>query len=259
MSNPQSFPQKWILIRGLTRSHFHWFDFKSDLQKVFQLETVYTPELLGNGELSHLQTPESLIQCLESLRKQLPVLNEPVGIIGISLGGMMATEWSTRYPHEVSHLVLINTSSSQSPFYHRFKPQLYLQALKTILFSSPEKIEKFILSATSNTENWKFVLEKCIAFQKKHPVQISNFIQQLKLARVSHFEQKPVSKILILTAKNDRLVNFECSLKIAERWGLKAAVHPTAGHDLPLDDTKWILDQIQKEFSPYILSIKLSN
>jgi pimeloyl-ACP methyl ester carboxylesterase len=248
MSNPQNFPQKWILIRGLTRSHFHWFDFKNNLQKEFNLDIVYTPELLGNGELWHQSTPKNIAQCLESLRKQLPLLNGSVGIIGISLGGMLATEWAVRYPNEVSHLVLINTSSSQSPFYHRFKPQLYFQALRTILFSSPEKIEKFILNATSNTEHWKSVFEKCIEFQKTHPVQISNFIQQLKLARLSHFDQKPNCKVLILTAKKDRLVNFECSLKIAKRWDLKTLIHPTAGHDLPLDDSKWILDQIKNEF-----------
>ncbi len=250
MSNPQNFPQKWILIRGLTRSHFHWFDFKSDLQKEFNLDVVYTPELLGNGELSHQPTPENLTLCLESLRKQLPALNEPVGIIGISLGGMMAAEWSIRYPREVSHLVLINTSSAQSPFYHRFKPQLYLQALITIFSTTPEKIENFILTATSNSEKWKPVLDQCIDFQKTHPVKISNLIQQLRLARLSHFDQKPNCKILILTAKNDRLVNFECSLKIAGRWGLKSKIHPTAGHDLPLDDSKWILDQIRNEFRP---------
>ncbi len=250
MSNPQNFPQKWILIRGLTRSHFHWFDFKNVFKNSFNLKELYTPELLGNGEFAHLKTPQDILSCLESLRKQLPSLSDPVGIIGISLGGMLATEWSLRYPNEVSHLVLINTSSSQSPFYHRFKAQLYMQALKIIIFSTPEKIEKFILSATSNSEKWKPVLDQCIDFQKTHPVKISNLIQQLRLARLSHFDQKPNCKILILTAKNDRLVNFKCSLKIAERWSLKAKIHPTAGHDLPLDDSNWIIDQIRNEFVP---------
>lgn len=250
MSNPQNFPQHWILIRGLTRSHIHWFDFKEIFKKEFQLQAVFTPELPGNGELSQLQTPRDISTCIESLKKQLPPLNQSVGIVGISLGGMIAAEWAVRYPNEVSHLVLINTSSTHSSFYQRFKPNLYLQVLKTILFSTPARIENFILRATSNTNKWKNVLAECIQLQHKHPIQISNFIQQLRLARSSAFNNKPHCKILILTSEKDRLVSHKCSVEIARNWNLQPRIHPTAGHDLPLDDADWIVDQVRSEFKP---------
>jgi pimeloyl-ACP methyl ester carboxylesterase len=248
MNNTQSFPQKWILIRGLTRSHFHWFDFKNNFQKKFQVDSVLAPELAGNGELSHLKTPKNISLCITQLKTQLPNFQQPIGIIGISLGGMIAARWAQEYPNDVSRLVLINTSSNLSPFYHRFRPSIYLNVLKAVFFSKAFAIENFILKTTSNTENWKSVFSQCVRFQEIHSIQISNLIQQLKIAGKTDLSHKPNCPVLILTAKNDRLVNYQCSLDIAAAWNTTAHIHPTAGHDLPLDDSDWILNQIQSEF-----------
>ncbi len=249
MNKNKKFPKKWILIRGLTRSHFHWFDFKTELQQALNLESVETPELPGNGYLSELNTPDNLTDCVAELRTQIQITNEPVGLFGISLGGLIATKWAHDYPNDVSHLVVINSSFSSSPFYHRLKSKNYFKILLTVFSKKPTDIEKFILQATSNTENHRAILQASIDFQKKHPIRFKNLVQQLLLANQGDFKTKPNAETLILTSKNDRLVHHKCSLKIAAAWDLQAKIHPTAGHDLPLDDSAWIIEKIKSEFN----------
>ena len=48
------------------------------------------------------------------------------------------------------------------------------------------------------------------------------------------------------TSRQGQLVASQCSQSIAGVWGCPLRWHPTAGHDLPLDDPQWVIDQIQQ-------------
>jgi pimeloyl-ACP methyl ester carboxylesterase len=50
--------------------------------------------------------------------------------------------------------------------------------------------------------------------------------------------------LLLLGGQQDRLVNVQCSNTLAQRWHSPLRLHPTAGHDLPLDDAAWVIRQI---------------
>jgi pimeloyl-ACP methyl ester carboxylesterase len=50
--------------------------------------------------------------------------------------------------------------------------------------------------------------------------------------------------MLVLASLGDRLVSPGCSRRIASRWALPIRLHPTAGHDLPLDDPEWVVQQV---------------
>lgn len=246
MTSLTTLPKRWILIRGLTRSHFHWFNFKAEFQSQMNPETLDFPELPGNGYLSQLNSPKDLSSCVAELKKQIQPIHEPVGLIGISMGGMIATQWALEFPQEIKHLVLINSSFSLSPFYQRLMPRNYWSILKCLIHLNNQKIEEFILSTTCNTSLWKKVLKDCADFQAAHPIQLKNFIQQLRMTKHSQFTQKPNCKVQVLTSKYDRLVSFKCSEKIAAQWQVPLNTHPTAGHDLPMDDCSWIIDTIKK-------------
>jgi hypothetical protein len=41
------------------------------------------------------------------------------------------------------------------------------------------------------------------------------------------------------------LVNSRCSLAIADAWHCALALHPDAGHDLPLDAPQWVIEQVR--------------
>lgn len=253
----QNFPHKWVLLRGLMRSQFHWLDFTEKFKNELRLEDVVSVELAGNGYLHTEETPRSIEVAVEQLRSQVPFLqqkifntstNPEIGLIGISMGGMIATRWAQMYPKEVQSLVLINSSSSLSPFYQRLLPHNYLPLLKQLLSGADaETIEHFVLSSTSNEpRKWSPLLSSYIDFQKQHPASPTSFIRQLRLTSQVDFKVIPNGRKLILAAKKDRFVSVQCSQKIAEVWDCPVAYHATAGHDLPLDAPDWIIQQIKK-------------
>jgi hypothetical protein len=51
--------------------------------------------------------------------------------------------------------------------------------------------------------------------------------------------------MLVLTSASDALVNPICSYNLAAQWQTALAVHPAAGHDLPLDDAPWVARRVR--------------
>ncbi len=85
----------------------------------------------------------------EALRKQIPECNQ-LKLIALSMVGMIAVDWMTRYPEEIHSVVLINPSARYfSPFYDRLRRAIYPKMLQMI-FRSPHKMEADILVLTSN-------------------------------------------------------------------------------------------------------------
>jgi pimeloyl-ACP methyl ester carboxylesterase len=50
--------------------------------------------------------------------------------------------------------------------------------------------------------------------------------------------------VLVLHSAGDRMVAPSCSKRIAAALRARLAVHPSAGHDLTLDDPAWCAAQI---------------
>ena len=47
--------------------------------------------------------------------------------------------------------------------------------------------------------------------------------------------------LTVLASNGDRLCSPIASRRLAARLGAPLHVHPTAGHDLPLDDPDWVI------------------
>lgn len=240
-------PKNWILIRGLARSEFHWKNFAVEMKAALGCDSVRTVELPGNGRLYNERTPSDIQAVLQEFRQQAEISGaEPAGLLGVSLGGVLATAWAQSYPAEVSHLVIINSSSPQNPFYDRLFPRHYRKILKMLIFPKAARSEKFILSVTSNNRNkWEPQVSDNIAYLKKYPVSAANFLRQLKLASQVDFLNIPEAAKLILASRHDRLVSSRCSEVIADIWDMPLEFHESAGHDLPLDDAEWIFEKIK--------------
>lgn len=239
-------PQQTVLIRGLVRSRYHWLDFPQKLQTSLQMP-VTCVELAGNGYRSGEDTPTGIGEAVEDLRRQVLPLKGQIHLVGISLGGMLATAWAQRYPDETASLVLINSSSSLSPFYERLRPAHYAGLLRQLLLRNSAALEEFILSATVNDEKiWRPLLPEFAAFQKEHPVKPANFVRQLRLASQVDFRKIPAAPKLILVAEGDRLVSPACSEVIARTWGCTIECHAHGGHDLTTDDPEWVTGQIRR-------------
>jgi pimeloyl-ACP methyl ester carboxylesterase len=244
----------WVLLRGLMREARHWGEFPMQFQDAMGAHDVLTPDFPGNGSLYTLDSPDNMTAMAEHCRAQLRQFGyaPPYRILALSLGAMAAVEWSRLYPSEIDRLVLINTSlAPYNPFYYRLRPSNYLPLLLFLLRNSVARREELILRLTSTLARSAPVraelLRQWETYALDRPVTRSNILRQLKAAVTYRAAAvRPPVPLLLLSAHQDRLVNAKCSLALAQRWNCDIRIHPTAGHDIPLDDGFWVAQQVRE-------------
>lgn len=241
----------WVFLRGLIRQHRHWEDFPRRFKAAFPEVEVLMLDLPGNGDLCDRESPTDIQGMVESVRKQLHAQHIycPVNVLALSLGAMTAIEWMERFPCDVERAVLINTSlRGMSSFTERLRPDNYPAMLKDIWRHDRLEHERMILGITTNLYPDKEKLaHKWAGYAKKQPTTRLNSIRQLIAAgSYSAPAARPHEHVLVMQSLGDRLVNPVCSTRLAENWRWPLVSHPTASHDLTLDDGDWVIEQIQR-------------
>lgn len=241
----------WILLRGLARESRHWGAFPEILRSAMGDAEVVCLDLPGNGRLHRLKSPLRVEEMAEYCRTELRSrgIAPPYNVLALSLGAMVAVAWAAAHPAQIECCVLINTSLRRfSPFHHRLRPGNYPALLKlAFLGDTPGRWEKLIMRLTSNRlEQHEAVLDAWLAYRREDPVSRGNAIRQMFAAsRYRAPERKPAVPVLVLASANDALVDPRCSKQLALRWGTEIACHPTAGHDIPLDDGPWVAERVR--------------
>ena len=243
----------WVLLRGLMRETRHWGEFPMLFQKAMGVQHIVTLDFPGNGSLHAQSSDSSVVVMANHCRTQLKQLGyaPPYRVLALSLGAMVAVAWSELYPAELEKMVLINTSlAPYNPFYHRLRPKNYPALIRLMFYKSAAQRESLILHLTSNqscTEHQQTILKQWIAYAKEFPITRTNILRQLQAALCYRAVQTtPPLPVLLLAGQQDRLVNVKCSIKLAQHWCCAIRLHPTAGHDLPLDDGAWVTQQIKE-------------
>ena len=243
----------WILLRGLMREQRHWGRFPGQLAAALPHAVIVTPDLPGNGERHAVRSATRVAQMVEYCRRDLRArgIEPPYSLLALSLGGMAAVEWCSRYPDEVERCALINTSMRPySRFHQRLRWQNYPSIVKQILCGGMENQERLILRLTSragDAAERAGLLQRWQDYQREYPVTRANALRQLwSAARFRAPATRPRVPLLILASAGDQLVDHRCSLRLAQAWQAPLALHPDAGHDLPLDDGPWVAASIAK-------------
>lgn len=237
----------WLLLRGLMRDARHWGDFPRQLAVATQ-GPVFTLDLAGNGQ-RHAETSPATVSGLAAdiAHQWQRARGGPVRILALSLGGMVAVEWARQAPDIVAELRLCNTSlRPYSAPWERFQPKA-IPKLLTLLLTRPtaETVEADILGLTSNrAEAHQALLVDWVYWRRTHPVSAGNVLRQLAAAARYRASAAPTVATRILCSDGDRLVSSQCSKWLAAAWQVPIAVHPSAGHDLPLDDPEWTIAQL---------------
>lgn len=241
----------WVFLRGLIRQHRHWEDFPDRFRAAFPDAVVLTLDLPGNGDLFDRESPVSVTGMVDSVRKQLDArhVRGPVNVLALSLGAMVAIEWMERHPEDIERAVLMNTSlRGMSGFTDRLRPENYVAILKNLLLvRDPVLRESLVLDLSTNLFQDKTALaRKWATYAGSHPTSRTNALRQL-LAAASYSAPpaRPHEHVLLLQGLGDHIVNPVCTTRIAERWRWPLMSHPTAGHDLTLDDPDWVIDCIR--------------
>jgi pimeloyl-ACP methyl ester carboxylesterase len=242
----------WIFLRGLTREAAHWGRFTAIFQQALPRARILTLDLPGNGEHHRQTSPLSVAGMVDACRDECVRrgIETPVSLLAMSLGAMVAAEWARVAPEELDGCVLINTSMRPfSPLHHRLRPANYPTLLRLALGGgSAEAIEQTVLRLTSNQPGQlRDVIPDWSAVRRHRPVSASNAVRQLiAAARYRAPRQAPGVPLLLLGSEHDQLVDSRCSQAIASAWHCSLLMHPAAGHDLPLDDPRWVADQVRR-------------
>lgn len=238
----------FVLIRGLLREARHWGEFPGKLQQQFPGALISTPDIPGNGMRHHETSPESIAALTAALRQRIDA-SQPIRLVALSMGGMIAVDWMTRYPGEIEAAVLINTSARPlSSFYHRLSWMAYPHVLR-MLFHSRAQREADILRLTSNRyQHDKKLLASWQQWQQQNPVSTASARNQFLAAIQFSITAKPQQPVLVVTSRADRLVDYRCSRKLAQTWYADYRQHELAGHDLPLDEPQWLVQNIREWF-----------
>jgi pimeloyl-ACP methyl ester carboxylesterase len=240
----------WIFLRGLTRESRHWGDFVALFQHTLQAGQVMALDLPGNGRLNQQRSPLQVHDMVEYCRAELAArhLAPPYQVLAMSLGAMVALAWADAYPQEINANVLISTSMRPfSAFYQRLRPANYAVLLKLIVtHAAPVLWERTILRLTANQTS-EAVLPLWLALHRERPVSRVNALRQLIAAtRFRASRPRPLTPTLLLASVQDHLVSVECSVTLARAWHCPLGLHPSAGHDIPLDDGPWVADQVRQ-------------
>ncbi|WP_428776354.1 alpha/beta fold hydrolase [Vibrio sp.] len=232
-----------VFIRGLFREARHWGDVLDLVQDVLPELKVEAIDLPGSGAKWSEESPASISEIMEQLRRErLP--GTKYYLVGLSLGGMVALEWAIRHPQEVAKCIIVNTSAKPfGHFYQRLRWQIYPNVLRA-LHSQPERRERLIYRMVSNKPLDPNRVEQWIDIARTRPISVSNCIQQLVAASRYKVLSEPQCPVLSIVSARDRLVDTQVCIEMANSMKMELTVHDWAGHDLPMDDPDWFVQQV---------------
>ena len=246
----------WVLLRGLVREQRHWGDFPEILQSYYPEDKIVLYDFPGNGQRYKEKSETTIIDMVDDVRSHLSdkSIQQPVHIIALSLGGMVAIEWINKYPDECVTATLISTSlRGLNPFYQRLLPSTYPSVFYSLLFSkdarqNEEASLKLISNIVANDKAKKEqTINRWVAYAEQCPVSGLNGLRQLLAAtRFRVPKGRPKIPMLVLSSSQDHLVSPECSVSLAKYWNLPIHTHDESGHDIPLDDGDWVCRKISQ-------------
>ncbi|MEX0604647.1 MAG: alpha/beta hydrolase [Marinobacter sp.] len=236
----------WILLRGLAREQTHWGGLLSALRDALPEHHFHPIDLPGTGVRFKDRSPCTIAEIRQQVNQQVSHIPGPYGVIALSMGGMVALDWAQHAVNgEIQRLVLINTSCGFSPPWYRMKP-----ASLPRLFSLLGRRELFereagILALTSNQPVATATVKRWYSIQRQRPVSWQTALRQIAAAaRFKPSAKRPIGSALVLASEGDRIVDWRCSREFERRWQWPLQVHPSAGHDLPLDAPDWVISRI---------------
>ncbi|MBZ0333312.1 hypothetical protein MARI_05680 [Marinobacter sp. JH2] len=239
----------WLLIRGLARESAHWGDWPEQLRRARPEDTFHTVDLPGTGLALDSRSPTSIAEARQFADRVTRELPRPLGLIGLSLGGMVALDWALNRPEDCVSLVLISSSSRLSSPWRRMRPAQWAPVMRLLVQSDSDVRERAILALTSNRPISDEVARQWQAIQRERPVQRGDVIRQLYAASCYKPPLKaPKMPTLVLASYRDRLTDWRCSRDLAKSLECPLELHPDAGHDLPLDDSLWLIEQLNAYF-----------
>lgn len=237
-----------ILLRGLAREAAHWMEFPERLERA--LGAAFTCHLIdfpGCGKYYQQAPLPSIASMTNHARTEIaPKVKsgEEVFIVGISMGGMVALEWAQRFPQEIKGVVLINSSCGDQSIFWRVKPRALPDILLALILPTRQREKRVLRRVSNSTAKYPQHLQQWLAIQQQRPVTRTTIIKMLRAAALFRPQSRCAVSGLVLASDGDRMVSVRASEDIAQRFNWPLSRHLSAGHDIPLDDPQWVVDEV---------------
>ena len=243
---------KYLLLRGLTREQRHWGPFLSQFKDKFGADNVFCLDHVGVGTEASRPPLYSVEGMALDLRARWLDLKgsdtSPWVIVSLSMGSMVSLYWCAAFADDFAAQVIMNVSSStDSRFWNRLLLENLTIIAKMVRASDDQLRERNVLDMCSNLlsddEKDRLAREWAAICMPKDQVR-KVAIAQLWASVRFHRPKKMTVRTLALASAADRLVHPSCTISLAAALDLALEVHPTAGHELSLDDPAWVVEQI---------------
>lgn len=241
--------RSWVCIKGLKQDARHWRGLPAELAS--RTGGVALPmSLPGAGELADAPVPDTVEGMAAMLRARFAAEADPSqgpwGVLGLSLGGMVALAWAHAFPGDLGGVVVGNTSAADlSPPWRRIRaarwPQLLRASLPMDAVRREEHAVRLTTSRQIDPQRVRRIAEEQARWQRERPFTRRALAGQLRAA--SRFRTPPSLSVpaLVLIGAGDGFVDPACGHALADRLGAARRVHPTAGHELGLDAPAWLV------------------
>ncbi|GIU19960.1 alpha/beta fold hydrolase [Shewanella sp. MBTL60-007] len=250
-----------VLIRGLMRDKRHWSEFAHLLQKrVPNGGKVISLDILGNGDFVHCKSPLNIDEYAKELLLRLRrMTSDDCYLVGLSMGGMVALQMASLEPQpectvrdgKIKGLAVLNTSAANlSPWYQRFQIGAVFSAFRRrVKAPKSSLLEATIIALTSVTQknNLRLAL-KWTQYRAKIHTRFTNVLRQLWACWQFNCPAVIGVPITLVSGLEDKLVNPDCSQKLARHYRSKLIEFDYAGHDLSLDCPEKLCQQLIESF-----------
>ena len=239
------------LLIGLTKETRHWSeDFLKAIKEQLHPKEIHLVELPGAGKLLHKKSPATISKIVDEARSHVSFHPERKRlVVAISMGGMVAWEWVTRYPNDFEGMVMINSSlAGVSPTFKRLQPKALVDFFKIAATPKGEVKEKLVLDLCSNhPENSKKIHPHWTKLSLEANMPLPNVLNQLLAAMKFRPKKIPHIPLLVVAAKHDRLAHYSCSEQIANLTKSKFVLceDKTVGHAFHVDAPEFLVTEIK--------------
>ena len=243
--------RRWLFLRGWAREARHWGWFPDDFRAFHPDADITALDLPGAGGRNMEACPADVASIMASCREHARAhgIEPPYHLLGLSLGGMVAAAWARAHRDEIAALVMINSSAADLSLpTRRLRPRNYPALARALTMRDLDAREALVLSLTSRDPGeHPGVAQEWARHAGERAMRPQAALAQLVAATRFRLGRGDIGvPALVLASGGDRLVDGACTRALRRRLNARMAIHPTAGHDLTLDDGPWVAAQVRR-------------
>ncbi len=232
-----------VLLHGMAASHRYWYKVKELLVK---RNAVVTVDLLGFGVSPKPHDAEySYKQHVQSIKRSLDELGikKPFTLAGHSMGALIAGQYATEYPDDVSNLILVNPPLYKNPTEAKkgvtqgsfIKRLGYFGLISRMLCNSvcnlPKSVSKTIYLMNIKNLDPHIAADIADHTYTSYKRSMDKIILNQDLMNNFH---KLSSKLTIITSDRDEKIALKNTIEVSQKHKLK--LHKLkGGHGLPIE------------------------